>query len=443
MKKGKETLMKLTADLHSHSGHAGGVGSISLEGIAETMKLKGIDVFGSGDCLQPEWNKFLKDNFTAAEKGLFKIKESENARFLLQTEIIITSPARYGGRKTVHTILLFPTFEATKKAMALLKGWEVKINMGRPFLKCDSSEDVSEKMFSLTGIAPEILVIPAHVLTPQGVYGPERPVTFLADFYGEFASEIYAVETGLSADPEILALIPELDNRALISNSDCHSAALNRVGREYTAYNVTEKSYHGIIEAIKTRSIAYTAEFTPSEGRYFLTGHREGVKGHKKGEYCYYSPDKSPEFCPICSKPLTKGVLERALELGTLQGEPRTLKTITPKQKYLTLIPLTEAIAAGYKVKNSSSKKVLAEFERIIKLVGTEEALWTMDYKDIEEKLKEHAEDSTLAALKDIIDGNYSFTPLGFDGEYGTLELGKKEAWFGHSVVNGGMATLF
>ncbi len=435
--------MKLTADLHSHSGHAGGVGSISLEGIAETMTLKGIDVFGSGDCLQPEWNKFLEENLTLAEEGLFTIKENKTVRFLLQTEVIFTAPAPHGGRKTVHTILLFPDFNSTKLSMKLLKKWSVKINMGRPFIKCESSDDVSDKLFSLLSISEDIMVIPAHILTPQGIYGSDRPVTYLSEFYGNFSHEIYAVETGLSADPEILALIPELDDRALISNSDCHSSALNRIGREYTALNVQEKSYKGIIQAIKSKNIEYTAEFTPSEGRYFLTGHRAGKKGHKDGEFCYFSPDKAPELCPICSKPMTKGVLERALELSTLQGASRTLDNITPKQKYLTIIPLTEVIAAGYGLKNSSSKKVLAEFGKIIKITGTEELLWNLGITEIKRRLSEKIEKSTLDAIKDILNKNYSFSPLGFDGEYGTLELGKQEEWFGHAVIQGGMKTLF
>ena len=435
--------MKLTADLHSHSGYAGGVGSISLAGLAETMELKGIDVFGTGDCLQPQWHEFLKENLLPAEEGLFRIPQSATARFLLQTEVIFTAPAPNGGRKTVHTILLFPNFSITIPSMELLHSWGVKINMGRPFIKCESSTDVADKINALLNICSDIMIIPAHVLTPQGIYGSERPVTWLHEFYGEASSKIYAVETGLSADPEILALIPELDNRTLISNSDCHSSALNRVGREYTAYNVSDKSYAGIISALKSGDIAYTAEFTPSEGRYFLTGHRAGKRGHKSNEYCYFSPDTAPELCPVCAKPLTQGVLARALELSSLQGEKRTLKDITPKQKYLTLIPLTEVIAAGYGIKSSSSRKVLAEFSKIISITHTEEKLWNLEYERIAELLGSVVDASTLKAIKDILNGNYTFSPLGYDGEYGTLELGRKENWFGHSVIQGGNKTLF
>ena len=46
--------MHLSVDLHSHSGHAGGVGNIRLEDIARAMRKKGIDVFGTGDCLHAD-----------------------------------------------------------------------------------------------------------------------------------------------------------------------------------------------------------------------------------------------------------------------------------------------------------------------------------------------------------------------------------------------------
>ena len=46
--------MQLCVDLHSHSGYAGGVGDIQLNDIVNTMSYKGIDVFGTGDCLYPK-----------------------------------------------------------------------------------------------------------------------------------------------------------------------------------------------------------------------------------------------------------------------------------------------------------------------------------------------------------------------------------------------------
>lgn len=435
--------MQIAVDLHSHSGHAGGVGNISLEGIAATMRKKGIQVFGTGDCLQPEWLEFLEKNLTQKESGLFAIASAPHERFLLQTEIIITAPAPSGGRKTIHTIILFPSFKAAKKSHKLLKKWGVKVNIGRPFLKCESSGEVAEKMAALYKIEHGIIIIPAHVMTPQGVFGSERPINKLADVFAEFAEEIKVVETGLSADPQILALIPELDNRTLISNSDGHSAALNRVGREYTVLEADRFDYPSIHEALVNRKVAYTAEFSPAEGRFFLTGHRAGKKGHENGEHCYFSPENAPQVCPICSKPLTVGVLQRALELSIVQGDKRTLDTVTPKQEYFSMVPLTEVIAAGRGVKNPSSPKVLKDFEAIIEVVGTETALWLMSEKDIEKEIKDVVESNVLAAVIAVKNENFSFAPLGYDGEYGQLVLDQQVDWFGHCHVEGGNATLF
>lgn len=430
--------MKVTTDLHSHSGHAGGVGNINLPDIADTMLKKGIDVFGTGDCLQPQWLEFLENNLAAKEDGLFTIDSHKHARFLLQTEIIVTAPAPVAGRKTVHTIILFPSFTAAKAVLKKLESWQVKVNMGRPFLRCESSDEVAQKMHEICAAEDGVTIIPAHVLTPQGIYGSERPVKSMRDFYGDFADEIKIIETGLSADPQILGLIPELDGVSFISNSDGHSAALNRVGREFTALECREKSYHGIIEAMKKRDILYTIEFTPAEGRFFLTGHRAGKKGHEHGEYCYFSPQHAPDFCPVCGKELTVGVLQRAMELGKIQGQERDVTTLKPKQKFITAVPLTEVIASGLSVKSVTSTKVLKEFETIIAAVGKESELWEMGAGDIESELDNKISPDVLEAILKVRRGYFSFSPLGYDGEYGTLVLEQDNDWFNHNVIHYG-----
>lgn len=433
--------MRLTVDLHSHSGYSGGVGQISLPSVAATMRAKGIGVFGTGDCLQPDWRHALRCGLTEREPGLFALSgdcEETEARFLLQTEIIITASVPSGGRKGVHVVLLFPSFAAVEEVERLLLGWEVKIGMGRPFLKCENADDVASKLERVVAVDASILVIPAHVLTPQGIYGSDHPVDRLADFFGPFAEKIRAVETGLSADPEILALLPELDDRALLSNSDCHSAALNRVGREYTCLNVDTRSYDAVVAAILDRDIAYTGEFSPAEGRYFLTGHRAGKEGHAEGQFCYFSPDTVPEgnICPVCGAELTVGVLQRALELSDKQGQPRVLSSIKPTQKYVTMVPLVEVIAAALAVKNCASSKVLGVFSSIIAKTGTEETLWEMDADTLIAKLGAAVPGKVLDGLLSIINKEFTFDPLGYDGAYGELVLGKKGEWFGHKVIS-------
>lgn len=433
--------MKCVVDLHSHSGHAGGVGNISLAQVATTMTRKGIDVFGTGDCLQNAWRADLRATLADAEPGLFRLADSKAppARFLLQSEIILTVPVPAGGRKTVHTLLLFPAFGAADEAHALLERRGVRLGMGRPFVCCEDAEDVAGVLDALLRIDPGIEVIPAHVLTPQGIYGAANPVERMADVFGAFAERIAVVETGLSADPAILALIPELDSRTFLSNSDCHSAALNRVGRECTALDPDALSYDGIIEALRKRRVHYTAEFTPAEGRYFLTGHRAGVNGHDAQTYCYFSPDQTPEDgrCPLCGKPLTIGVLERALQLSAIQGERRTPDTVTPAQKAIHLVPLVEVLAAGCGVKSIASKTIRGLYDAILKVTGTETALWEHTPEEARIRLRDVVPEAVLHAIQAVMEGAFRFDPPGYDGTYGMLKLGERDSWRGIQVVHG------
>ncbi len=432
--------MRYVVDLHSHSGYAGGVGQISLPGVADTMAKKGINAFGVGDCLQPNWRASLSSLLTEKEPGLFALNEAEPrqraARFVMQTEVIFTSPVPSGGRKTTHTVLLFPGFGAVDEAIRLLRRWEVKLDIGRPFIKCEDSADVAEKCFALQAIDPGVLVIPAHVMTPQGVYGSDNPVVSLREVFGDFAGEITTVETGLSADPKLLALLPELDGRTLVSSSDCHSGALNRVGREFTALDVDAASYEEIVNSLRSGKVRYTAEFDPAEGRYFLTGHKAGLERHGAA-FCYYSPDRVPadRICPVCGKKLTFGVLDRLLELSREQsptGVARVYEEVAPSQKFLTLVPLVEVVAAGLGVKSVASRKVTALFENIIAAFGAEAELWERSPGEIRDALGRILPDPVTKAILQVREGDFSFQP-GFDGTYGSLRIGEQIGWFGHA----------
>ncbi len=432
--------MRYVVDLHSHSGYAGGVGTISLSGVADTMAAKGINVFGVGDCLQPAWRESLATLLTEKEPGLFALNDAaphqRQARFVMQTEVIFTSPVPSGGRKTTHTVLLFPGLGAVDEAIRLLRRREVKLDIGRPFIKCEDAAGVAETCFALHSIDSGILIVPAHVMTPQGVYGSDNPVDSLRDVYGDFAEEITTVETGLSSDPKLLAMLPELDRMTLISNSDCHSGALNRVGREFTALDIAAASYGEIANALRTGKVRYTAEFDPAEGRYFLTGHKAGLERHGAA-FCYYSPDRIPadRLCPVCGKKLTVGVLDRILELSKEQsptGKARVYEDVVPAQEYLTLVPLVEVVAAGLKVKSVAGRKVTALFEKIIERAGTEAELWERTSPEIHDMLGSELPDSVLEAICRVREGDFSFQP-GFDGTYGGLRIGEKIGWFGHA----------
>ena len=446
--------MKINCDLHCHSGYAGGVGNISFGDIENAMPLKGIDIVSTGDCLQKEWMKTLRSTMTEVADGLFarsaeklppslsqktpfgshstercdETPISENpVKYLLQTEVIFTSPVGK-GRKSVHHVLLFPSFESVERCYDLMDRWGVKLKIGRPFIKCDGRDDVAGRLYDINRIDPLIESIPAHVMTPDGVYGSKNPISYMKDFYGEGVDLINAVETGLSADPIILGQIPELDDYTLISNSDAHSSQLHRMGREFTSFDVEKIDYPSIVRAIRNNRVLHTAEFDPTEGRYFLTGHRKDRKDHGK-QYCVYSPKHSPRGnkCPICSKNLTVGVLERSQVLKEEQGGEDRYWGYRPANSpdFIHMVPLVEIIAYTLGVRSPTSKRVLQVYHEMMRWINSECEMWFMEKADIRRRLIGNIDDALIDNIIMIKDGAFSFSPMGFDGTYGRLRIGK------------------
>ena len=177
---------------------------------------------------------------------------------------------------------------------------------GRPTLKLDSRDLLEMVLDSGEGCH----LVPAHIWTPWfGVLGSKSGFDSIEECYGDLSSEIFAVETGLSADPATNWLVSALDRYASVSNSDAHSPA--KLGREATVFN-TKMDYFSMFRAIKTgKGFLGTVEFFPEEGRYHHDGHRKcGV--------CL-TPEESRRCkgkCPVCGKPLTLGVMHRVSELA-------------------------------------------------------------------------------------------------------------------------------
>ena len=402
----------------------------------ELVPFKGINLLGTGDVQFEPWMEFLKTNLSEVDYGIFEYGMNSNSitfqspKYLLQTELIFTGPVLdTGKKKRVHVIILFPSFDKVMELNILLDSWGVsRQNMARPFIVCDTTEEVNQRVNAIFDLDPLVEVIPAHVLTPEGVYGGNLRINYLDDFFGDSAQRIQAIETGLSADPSILALIPELDNLSLISNADAHSSKLNRVGREFTSFKINKFDYKSIIDAIRRGRIDKTAEFHPTEGRYFLSGHRgDRTKPaiHKKNQFCYFSPKNQPlnDICPQCNKELTIGVLQRAFEISEIQGGNRSLGE-GPKRPFITMVPLIEILSYSLKISTISSKRLLRKYNEIINIVGTEANLWISD--TITEKLIEsRIEENIISDILLVKNGNFCFKPSGYDGTYGELKIGE------------------
>ncbi|MBD3229067.1 MAG: hypothetical protein GF329_12840 [Candidatus Lokiarchaeota archaeon] len=418
--------------MHYHSGHSGGVGKIKLSDFLKTGPLKGIDIIGTGDCLHTDWLRTLKSQLIEVSDGIFALEDYENGtKFILQTELIFTC-ALDSGRKSVHIVFLFPSYEAIDGILQLFDKWDVKNTIGRPFIVCDDPKEVGERILKIFDIEEYIEVVPAHVMTPNGVYGSNNPINHLKDFFGEAADRLQIFETGLSADPLILSLIRELDDKTLISNSDSHSTRLYRLGREFTSIEVKDLNYESIIKSLRENNVVFTAEFNPTEGKYFLTGHRAGKKDHNTS-FCSYSPKYTPKNgkCPICGKDLTVGVLERAMQLSKVQGDMREYGFLSPGRKdFIHMVPLIEIIANNLGIVTLSAKTVKKEYLKIVREVGNECELWFKDKKEIENKLNGVVEKDLIDDINQVKDGNFCFEPVGFDGSYGELKIGKNIDFF-------------
>jgi uncharacterized protein (TIGR00375 family) len=352
--------MKFAADLHIHSKYSRATSAqMDLESLDRWAKIKGIKVMGTGDFTHPIWFKELKDHLEPAEPGLFKLKNaSGSTRFLLSAEIsCIYSKA--GSVRKVHIVILAPSFEAAQKINVQL-GWVGNLMAdGRPILGLDAKE--------LAKIALEAsehcLVIPGHAMTPWfGVFGSKSGFDSLQECFEELTPQIYAVETGLSADPAMLWRIPDGQRVALISNSDAHSP--QKIGREVNVFDA-DLSYFAIEEAIKTkdpRKFLYTIEFFPEEGKYHYDGHRLCNVSLSPQE-----SKKNNNLCPVCGQALTIGVLNRIQELATKPEGYKPEGAIPFK----SLVPLQEVIADALGVM-VGAKQVAIEYNNLIKAFSSE-----------------------------------------------------------------------
>ena len=301
-----------------------------------------------------------------------------------------------------------------------MERWNVKNTVGRPFITCDSVEQLRERVEEIANIHETIEQFPAHIMTPEGILGSKNPVDSLADVFGEVLPLIHAVETGLSADPDVLSLIPELDRFTLLSNSDCHSARPDRLGREYTELRVEEIGFEGIVQAIRQRKVERTVEMNPMEGKYYWTGHR-GDKMKHDGHACCYDVDQAPKTCPICGKALTVGVAQRARDLSKIQGGNRRPGEATHKHPpFLHAVPLVEVVALALDVKNPLSKRVLSIYQAILDAMGNEAELWRMSSGDVVETLGGTIDERVVEAIERITTRRYKMEP-GYDGVYGVL----------------------
>ena len=395
--------MRFIADFHIHSKYSRATSKdMDLEHIAQWAKQKGINVIGTGDFTHPLWRRELKSKLKQNADGLYEYK---GIRFILTAEVSNMYKKNGHGRR-IHTILFAPDFEAADKISSELGRRGNIISDGRPIFGFDAKDivkialDASEHSF----------IVPAHCWTPWfSVFGSMSGFDSIEECFEEQSGNIYALETGLSADPGMFWRVSALDKYSLVSNSDAHSPA--KLGREANVFN-TDLSYYAITEALKTRDrqkFLHTIEFFPEEGKYHYDGHR-------LCSICF-APKQTRACggaCPVCSKPLTIGVMNRVEQLA---DRPEGFKPVEAVS-FKSLVPLVEIISE-VQGKGVASKAVQKEYQEAISALGNEfRILLYATPEELHSNLSQRAANAVLS----IRNGNVRRIP-GYDGVFGKIRL--------------------
>jgi len=411
--------MNYIADLHIHSPFSRATSpDSSPAGLAAWARLKGIQVIGTGDCTHPGWFKLLKEQLEPAEPGFYRLKDESTipsvlpgvpqsetpVRFLLSAEIS-SIYKRGGATRKVHNLLYLPDFTAVERLNAKLAGIGNIESDGRPILGLDS-RNLLEIMLECS---PDAFLVPAHIWTPWfSLFGSKSGFDSIEECFGDLSSHIFALETGLSSDPDMNRLISGLDHCALISNSDCHSPS--KLGREANLFN-TGFDFFSLRNAIKQNNsdtFAGTVEFYPEEGKYHFDGHRDC-------KVCLdpHETRRLDNLCPVCGKPVTVGVHHRVLELAD-RVEPLYPDT---SPTFHSLIPLPELLGELLQV-GSSSKQVIHQYGRALAQFGSEFNL--LLHADLDQIT---AFEPLLAeSVKRMRNGKVIRQP-GYDGEFGVIKV--------------------
>jgi PHP family Zn ribbon phosphoesterase len=396
--------------------------------IYKWAKKKGINLVGTGDFTHPFWLSHLKENLVE-EDGFLKYKDGNDDIYFLLTVEVSSIYSQGGKARRIHNLVFAPGFSDVEKINKALASRGTLSSDGRPILGI-SCRDLAETIFE---VSPQSLIIPAHIWTPHfALYGSNSGFDSIEECFGDLASQIYAIETGLSSDPAMNWRIKELDNRQIVSFSDAHSPA--KLGREATIFEI-EPSFDSFSQAIKTgEGIAATIEFFPEEGKYHYTGHRNCNVRHSPQE-----TKKLGTICPNCNRPLTVGVMHRVEELATRSEEEagkeekdlaledgakvRAVRsTKLERPIYFNLVPLQEVIAEALE-KGVQTSEVEDEYEKLIGEFGSE---FSVLLKAPIEDLAVKTDSRISQAIKKVRRGEVSLEP-GFDGVYGKVKIFKEE----------------
>ena len=456
--------MQLIADLHLHSKYSRAVSpKMEILEIGRWARKKGIDLVATSDWTHPLWLREIKANLEEDGTGLLKLKkEARLPRFLLSTEI--SSIYSQGGKgRRIHNLVFAPSISVVERInQELIKRGANLLSDGRPIIGL-SAKDLAELVL---GVDKNCLIIPAHIWTPWfSLFGSKSGFDSIEECFGKMAKYIYGIETGLSSDPMMNWQVKDLDNRAILSFSDAHSAP--KLGREATVFQIKNEklkttrldepasttnrgepahrarrendnaklkiNYQDIVSAVKNDpegdlEIAYTIEFHPEEGKYHYTGHRDCQIRQSPEE-----TKKLGTICPVCGRPLTVGVMHRVQQLAERELKIEDLKqkvggtgvrwiSYENRPPYVSLVPLLEILSEALG-SAPTSLKTQTEYENLTAKLGGE---FGVLLKAPLNKIGETSGEKVAEGIKRVRSGEIVVEP-GYDGVFGKVKIWKEK----------------
>lgn len=404
--------MRIIADIHIHSRYSRATSKdMNLDVLSLWARLKGINILGTGDFTHPAHFASIEEKLEPSGNGLFALKTDtvDPVRFMLTAEV--SNIYTQGGKtRKIHNLIFAPSIEAAKKMNSAFARLGNINSDGRPIFGF-SSQDLLKIVLDAS---PDAMLVPAHAWTPWfSIFGSKSGFDSIEECFGDYSKHIYAIETGLSSDPQMNWRLSSLDGITLISNSDAHSPS--KLGREANVFDCG-LDYFEITRIIKekdNKKFLFTIEFFPEEGKYHYDGHRDcGV---------LLSPEetiRSGKVCGVCGKDVTVGVMSRVMALadrpvGYVPKEAIPARHIIPLEEILS-----ESLDCGV-----NSVKVKREYKRLVAASNEFDILLDMPESDIE-KL---AGAKVATAVMKTRNEEVNITP-GFDGEFGKIRIfGNKE----------------
>lgn len=338
--------MQINADLHLHSKYSMACSNkMELSIMATEAAKRGINLVATGDCIHPKWLSEIKN--IALDDETIQIGTTN---FIITTEI--------EDKFRVHHLLILPSLsQADELADEMQKHGKIE-NDGRPTVRLDGCE--------IAQVAKDIdaLIGPCHAFTPwTSMYASHNS---LKDCYGDMTEYISFLELGLSADSDYADRISELHRLTFLTNSDAHSPLINKLGREFTQFEIPEINFEGLKKAIlreQNYGPTLNVGFYPQEGKY---NESACIKC-----FTHYTMDEALKLhwrCNKCKSQIKKGVKDRVNELADLNES----KHPDHRPPYLHLPPLSEIIMMALDHASINTKGVQTAWNALVDRFGSE-----------------------------------------------------------------------